>query len=97
MSTPSCIRCEISLNYPANKFPINYDMKKVSSGQDNILLHKILSDKRKKFLVLHDGARYGIEILNDTKRTTLLKQYVLHYNGEKLVPVYVRMVRITKS
>lgn len=101
MTSNLCSKCEISLNFSVNKIPPHFDYKLVSTSKNNEVLREILENKNKiqkpcKFLILVDVARYGIEVMRTTKDTVLLKQFVLHYNGKELVPVYVRFVKIIK-
>jgi hypothetical protein len=99
MSTKLCDKCEISLAYPVRDFPSRVDYRPVSNKTDNEILVRILHRKTSfvkgnKFIVLVDGSRYGIEIVNVNKQYVSLKQYFLHYNGDNLVPTVVRSVNI---
>ena len=99
MSSKLCSLCEISLNFQVNKVPGKFDLKKVPNDGINEILREILENNyrlmtKNKFIIMVDEARYGIEVCKIEKGTIYLKQYVLHYNGRNLVPVYVRFVRI---
>lgn len=99
MAAGLCTKCEISVNFSVNKIPPHFDLKPVSTSDNEILrciLEKNIFEKCVKFVVLVDGARYGIEITKIAKTTVFLKQFVLHYNGDNLVPVYVRFVKIVR-
>lgn len=100
MSIHLCKRCEISLNFPMGKIPKYFNYKPVPTSNNNTVLGEILRESKQrnytkdKFIILVDGARYGIKILNTLNDVIHLQQYVLHHNGENIIPVYVRYVKI---
>ena len=98
-----CQACHISLNFPVNKVPPKLDFKLVNNTEENNILLEIFLNEDKlypgsKFVIMVDGGKYGIEVCSIKgtveKSIMYLKQFVLHYNGSRLVPVYVRYLKI---
>ena len=94
-----CQQCLITLSFSLKKIPSVLDFKKVSNKKNNSILVEILKQKTRfipnhEFLIIVDGSRYKISIIAVNNNYVHLKQYFLHYDGEKLVPVSVRLVEI---
>ncbi len=101
MTNKLCKMCEITLNYPTNKFPKNIEYKSVSNDKNNDVLVEIMKNKKRlkkneKFLIIVNESRYGIFIQYSDKSKVILEQNFLHYDSNKmmLVSVYKRLVKI---
>lgn len=99
MSLKICDKCEITLAFPVGKPPKQINFMSVSNNSTNTVLVEILKLKAcfirgNRFIIIVDGSRYGIEIVNVTSDVIYLKQFFLHYDGGKLVPFVVRLVKI---
>ena len=94
-----CKQCLITISYSLKTIPNILDFKKVSNKKNNQILVEILKQRSRfipnhEFLIIVDGSRYKISIIDMDNNCVQLKQYFLHYDGKKLVPVSVRLVKI---
>lgn len=106
-----CKRCRITKSFPTRDLPSSsklLDYQDVNKTHTNRILLGIYENKEKirdkqEFLILVDGSRYKIEVVELIKndnlkiKSAILKQYFMHYDSHigQLVCVNVRYVEIT--